>query len=130
MAWQDEHWNKLLWHCADNDSYKGCFLPEKEEEIPEIEQDNSGYNWNEDNKWDAQPPAGDNWEHDTAAGNWEVPPADDNWGEQPPLPPADNWGEEVENGGGNWGEEVAPGADNWGEDSPDNWGESSIGVKD
>lgn len=26
---QDQYWNKLLWHCVDNDSYQGCALPEK-----------------------------------------------------------------------------------------------------
>ncbi|XP_073287126.1 probable RNA helicase SDE3 [Primulina huaijiensis] len=28
---KDPHWNKLLWYCVDNGSYKGCFLPEREE---------------------------------------------------------------------------------------------------
>lgn len=28
---KDKHWNKLLWYCVDNGSYKGCFLPEREE---------------------------------------------------------------------------------------------------
>lgn len=28
---QDPYWNKLLWYCVDNGSYKGCFLPERQE---------------------------------------------------------------------------------------------------
>lgn len=32
---KDEHWNKLLWYCSDNMSYKGCFLPGREEVIEE-----------------------------------------------------------------------------------------------
>ncbi|VFQ78197.1 unnamed protein product [Cuscuta campestris] len=38
---QDEHWNKLLWYCVENDSYKGCFLPPREEIIA----DESGAGW-------------------------------------------------------------------------------------
>ena len=29
--WQDPHWNMLLWHCADYNSYQGCALPWKQE---------------------------------------------------------------------------------------------------
>ncbi|KAI7729924.1 hypothetical protein M8C21_001227 [Ambrosia artemisiifolia] len=72
---KDEHWNKLLWHCADNDSYKGCFLPEKEE-IVEAEPE-SCCNWNggdqpaneEAYNW---APTGD-WENDNNSNN--------DWGE-------------------------------------------------
>lgn len=38
QMWQDPYWNKLLWHCYDNNSYKGCNLPER----PEI-VDGDGY---------------------------------------------------------------------------------------
>ncbi|KAJ0034179.1 hypothetical protein Pint_24783 [Pistacia integerrima] len=27
---KDEYWNKLLWRCADNNSYQGCALPERQ----------------------------------------------------------------------------------------------------
>lgn len=27
---KDQNWNKLLWYCADNGSYKGCFLPKQD----------------------------------------------------------------------------------------------------
>lgn len=144
MAWQDEHWNKLLWHCADNNSYKGCFLPEKEENVvdlgTETQQDNNtSYNWDGDGdanfnggddnwgEYHPQPPAGDN--------NWEdysnrIPDGwgggADNWGEG--VPGADNWGENPTQAD-SWGEH--PAADNWGQDTPeiaakaDNWGEGS-----
>lgn len=28
---QDVYWNMLLWRCADNNSYQGCALPERQE---------------------------------------------------------------------------------------------------
>ncbi|CAI9262711.1 unnamed protein product [Lactuca saligna] len=142
---KDEHWNKLLWHCADNDSYKGCFLPEKEENVvdlgTETQQDNTtscnwdgdgdaNFNGGDDNwgEYHPQPPAGDN--------NWEdystrIPDGwggADNWGEG--VPGADNWGENPTQAD-SWGEHPAAAADNWGQDSPeiaaeaDNWGEGS-----
>lgn len=48
--WQDEHWNKLLWHCVDGESYKGCFLPEKEVIEGESGEQRSYGEWN--NKWE------------------------------------------------------------------------------
>lgn len=35
FRWQDGYWNKLLWYCSDNNSYKGCFLPGREEVVEE-----------------------------------------------------------------------------------------------
>ncbi|GAA0156850.1 RNA helicase [Lithospermum erythrorhizon] len=32
---KDSYWNKLLWYCCDNNSYKGCFLPNREEVFEE-----------------------------------------------------------------------------------------------
>ncbi|XP_021891275.1 probable RNA helicase SDE3 isoform X2 [Carica papaya] len=32
---KDFHWNKLLWYCADNNSYQGCPLPERKELVDE-----------------------------------------------------------------------------------------------
>ncbi|KAK1421680.1 hypothetical protein QVD17_24209 [Tagetes erecta] len=76
---KDEHWNKLLWHCVDGESYKGCFLPEKEE-VGEGEcgEQRSYGEWN--NKWEeggeessgAWVPSGD-WENVNDNGNdWGV----------------------------------------------------------
>ncbi|PWA61027.1 RNA helicase SDE3 [Artemisia annua] len=115
----DEHWNKLLWHCADNDSYKGCFLPDKEEIVnvgPETEQYNSSNwqgNWNDGdptsfNGWNANengdfmPPApGANNDWDVGSCDWNanqngnfIPPApggDDDWGVGPTA--SDNMGD-------------------------------------
>ncbi|KAI3752033.1 hypothetical protein L2E82_23135 [Cichorium intybus] len=121
---KDEHWNKLLWHCADNESYKGCFLPEKEESV-ETQQDNwNGGEQANVNDWDASGCYGDdNWGADypsqasVGADNWSEQAADgaDNWGEHPAQAAdgADNWGEQADN----WGTEVAAGPDNWGEGS-------------
>lgn len=30
---QDLYWNKILWHCSDNNSYQGCTLPRRQEII-------------------------------------------------------------------------------------------------
>lgn len=29
--WQDPYWSKLIWRCADHNSYQGCALPERQE---------------------------------------------------------------------------------------------------
>ncbi|KAL9161630.1 hypothetical protein ABFS82_07G034200 [Erythranthe guttata] len=66
---KDPYWNNLLWYCVDNDSYKGCFLPEREdlsvEGPPEYteEQYPSGEVANDsqpsDGNWDEK---GDEWQ--------------------------------------------------------------------
>ncbi|PWA73276.1 RNA helicase SDE3 [Artemisia annua] len=116
---KDEHWNKLLWHCADNDSYKGCFLPDKEEIVnvgPETEQYNSSNwqgnwndgdptsfsGWNANENGDFMPPApGANNDWDVGSCDWNanqngnfIPPApggDDDWGVGPTA--SDNMGD-------------------------------------
>ncbi|CAK9160682.1 unnamed protein product [Ilex paraguariensis] len=45
---KDPYWNKLLWHCSDNGSYQGCFLPER----PEYLDEESTQVGNEDNEGD------------------------------------------------------------------------------
>ncbi|KAL2469853.1 putative RNA helicase SDE3 [Abeliophyllum distichum] len=42
---KDPYWNKLLWYCVDNGSYKGSFLPERQEfsEKESGEAQSSGY---------------------------------------------------------------------------------------
>ncbi|XP_057958127.1 probable RNA helicase SDE3 [Malania oleifera] len=30
---EDPYWNKLLWHCSDNDSYQGCGLPVRQDNV-------------------------------------------------------------------------------------------------
>ncbi|CAI9108746.1 OLC1v1008426C1 [Oldenlandia corymbosa var. corymbosa] len=32
---EDENWNELLWYCADNQSYEGCFMPPRQEVVEE-----------------------------------------------------------------------------------------------
>ncbi|KAK3042186.1 hypothetical protein RJ639_001306 [Escallonia herrerae] len=39
---QDLYWNKLLWRCVDNNSYKGCFLPNRQE-VSEEEASQDAY---------------------------------------------------------------------------------------
>ncbi|KAE8670329.1 putative RNA helicase SDE3 [Hibiscus syriacus] len=39
---KDPYWSQLIWRCADNNSYQGCALPEKQEvyvdEVPALEE--------------------------------------------------------------------------------------------
>ncbi|XP_050240644.1 probable RNA helicase SDE3 isoform X2 [Quercus robur] len=46
---KDPHWNMLLWHCADNNSYQGCTLPEKEEFVDEDPTQENYLNNDEEN---------------------------------------------------------------------------------
>ncbi|KAK9288065.1 hypothetical protein L1049_016511 [Liquidambar formosana] len=39
---KDPYWNKLLWHCSDNESYLGCDRPERQDEVP-AQQDSLNY---------------------------------------------------------------------------------------
>lgn len=39
---QDFYWDRLLWHCSDNNSYQGCPLPERqdyEDDDPKFKDD-------------------------------------------------------------------------------------------
>ncbi|KAK9054834.1 hypothetical protein SSX86_025913 [Deinandra increscens subsp. villosa] len=94
---KDDHWNKLLWHCVDNDSYRGCFLPEKEEIV---EAESEGCNWNGGsygdcngneikNNWEGEEggeasnwaPSGADWGNVNDNGNdWGVGSNDNDWG--------------------------------------------------
>ncbi|KAI3770867.1 hypothetical protein L6452_02015 [Arctium lappa] len=120
---KDEHWNKFLWHCADNDSYKGCFLPEKEE-IVDVGSEGEQYNnWN----------GGEQTSFDDWRANEKNNLGGDNWGEYPTQTPAaaeaDNWGDYSTQTSDNWGEYPTQTSDNWGKypteapSGPDNWGE-------
>ncbi|KAJ9557082.1 hypothetical protein OSB04_011696 [Centaurea solstitialis] len=131
---KDEHWNKLLWHCADNESYKGCFLPEKEE-IVDVGCEGEQYNnWNGGEQtsfddWRANEknnPGGDNW--DDYPNQTPAPAAEaDNWGDYPSQS-ADDWGDNPTQQPDNWGAYPIQTSDNWGEGTgvaaaADNWGE-------
>uniref|UniRef100_A0A5B7BCG1 RNA helicase n=1 Tax=Davidia involucrata TaxID=16924 RepID=A0A5B7BCG1_DAVIN len=62
---KDHYWNKQLWHCSENRSYKGCPLPERQEYLEddpiqegyldyegENPQPSDNFKWGEDNfKW-------------------------------------------------------------------------------
>ncbi|GMP60699.1 hypothetical protein CsSME_00023453 [Camellia sinensis var. sinensis] len=44
FTFTDPYWDKLLWHCFDNNSYQGCPLPERQcyaDKEPNLED-----NWN------------------------------------------------------------------------------------
>nr|XP_043619142.1 probable RNA helicase SDE3 [Erigeron canadensis] len=110
---KDDHWNKLLWHCADNDSYKGCFLPQKEE-IQDValknENYNDSYSWNgaaqtSFDDWGTNnciPPEGNDWDGvSTPADNWGEPAGSQSWEDE--STPANNWGEPA--GSQNWEDE-------------------------
>lgn len=52
------YWNKLLWRCADNNSYQGCALPDREEFVDEDPTQKDCLNCDEEN---ALPPQGAEW---------------------------------------------------------------------
>ncbi|XP_071725459.1 probable RNA helicase SDE3 [Rutidosis leptorrhynchoides] len=98
---KDEHWNKLLWHCVDNDSYKGCFLPEKEEIVEAGTEFDSGFNWNNGgqtsfNDWnvngnnDFVPSGGSDWNGVSGAEGSSWAPSGADWEESPTQEP-DGW---------------------------------------
>ncbi|XP_009791431.1 probable RNA helicase SDE3 [Nicotiana sylvestris] len=71
---KDPYWNKLLWYCADNGSYKGCFLPER----LEILEEDSGRanNWCDDGaqakSWDCEGAQAKSWDCEGAQANdWD-----------------------------------------------------------
>ncbi|XVF63076.1 hypothetical protein PTKIN_Ptkin09bG0059800 [Pterospermum kingtungense] len=33
---KDPYWSKLIWRCADNNSYQGCALPERQENVDDV----------------------------------------------------------------------------------------------
>ena len=45
---QDSYWNKILWHCSDNNSYQGCALPERLD-FDDKETVESSFNHEEEN---------------------------------------------------------------------------------
>ncbi|XP_051125299.1 probable RNA helicase SDE3 [Andrographis paniculata] len=142
---KDPNWNELLWYCVDNNSYKGCFLPEREvvPRIPIV----SGRERRDAARNESQQPT------DTAldqGGQWEpyeYKPDEGNWvGDQEYqcTHPADNWGGNqkdqweipADNWGGNQeGDQWEIPADNWGGDQKedqwqppaDNWGGNQEG---
>lgn len=128
---KDEHWNKLLWHCADNDSYEGCFRPEKEEIVDfnwngggeqtsfnENENGNYNYNYNNnanDNDWGSDIPTGGvTYDNDDWGSTWVptgeeavVADAENDWGAEEigiPIPVPIGGGGVVGGTSDNWGE--------------------------
>ncbi|KAL3507870.1 hypothetical protein ACH5RR_033252 [Cinchona calisaya] len=85
---KDEHWNKILWYCSDNNSYQGCFLPGREEAVEE--QAIPSYE-NYDREHNFQPTGDAEWGDDfQAPGNME-------WGDN--LQPREDLG---------WGDNFQP----------------------
>ncbi|KAM7257595.1 hypothetical protein ACFE04_013336 [Oxalis oulophora] len=41
---KDFYWNKLLWRCVDNNSFKGCILPERQDIVDEYPTDQGDQN--------------------------------------------------------------------------------------
>ncbi|KAH0658561.1 hypothetical protein KY289_027309 [Solanum tuberosum] len=94
---KDHYWNKLLWYCADNGSYKGCFLPEK----LEIVQDDS----EQAKSWDCEGAQANDWNQDQDQGGQ-----------------VHNWDQDQEQGGyvNNWDQEWGQ-VNNWDQDE---WGQA------
>ncbi|GAB4835962.1 Probable RNA helicase sde3 [Ancistrocladus abbreviatus] len=99
---QDPYWEKLLWYCADNGSYQGCPLPEREayDAVKQFPVGNDSYN--QDDSW----PQGSNaW--DDSYQSKRIPPAqeDDTWDGShqsegnPPAPGSDKWDDSYQSEG-------------------------------
>ncbi|KAL8205981.1 hypothetical protein R6Q57_009532 [Mikania cordata] len=91
---KDEHWKKLLWYCVENDSYKGCFLPEKEQTV-ETESERCNWNGGSYGDWSADDNAHAN--TNTVKNKWEEE-GDLAWA------PTEDWGAMNDNGN-DWGVE-------------------------
>ncbi|KAL3648990.1 hypothetical protein CASFOL_005393 [Castilleja foliolosa] len=106
---KDPNWNDLLWYCVDNGSYKGCFLPEKEDISAEAPADAEG-NW--DDQGDGWAAPTDEWGNDYKpdGGNWDD--KIDGWqASEAPWPPQENGITSVENDFNTWKLDVEP--DEW-----------------
>ncbi|KAH6808908.1 P-loop containing nucleoside triphosphate hydrolases superfamily protein [Perilla frutescens var. frutescens] len=84
---KDPNWNMLLWYCADNGSYKGCFLPKRdafvEEGFAEMDQTEGEYpGYGAENFL----PSSSNW--DEEGSGWQ--PSQDQWGAE------DSWNQPSE----------------------------------
>ncbi|KAG6428037.1 hypothetical protein SASPL_112285 [Salvia splendens] len=101
---KDPNWNKLLWYCVENNSYKGCFLPKQEEESELAEGEyQSFYGGNNQ-------PSGSNW--DDQGGGWQH--SQGQWGEDVGWTPSDiPLGEEENNN-------IQPSDVPWGEEENNN----------
>ncbi|CAN1807996.1 Probable RNA helicase SDE3 [Linum perenne] len=105
---EDKYWNMLLWRCADHGSYKGCALPEKQDE-------RAGDEWGQDSGQ-----AGDEWGQDSGQ-------AGDDWGQDSGQAGAD-WGQDSGQAGGDWGQDSGQAGADWGQDSGQagaDWGQDS-----
>ncbi|CAN1807994.1 Probable RNA helicase SDE3 [Linum perenne] len=79
---KDKYWNMLLWRCADHGSYKGCALPEKQDER-----------------------AGDEWGQDSGQ-------AGDEWGQDSGQAGGADWGQDSGQAGADWGQDSSSQANN------------------
>ncbi|OMO85646.1 putative RNA helicase SDE3 [Corchorus olitorius] len=84
---KDFYWNKLVWRCADNNSYQGCNLPERQDEgDEEVPNEEDCWNYGEDI------PAGSGWDENIPTGSgW-------NYGED--IPTGSGWDENIPTGSG------------------------------
>ncbi|KAF5466114.1 hypothetical protein F2P56_016069 [Juglans regia] len=74
---KDLYWNKLLWRCADNNSYQGCALPDREEFVDEDPAQKDCLNCDEEN---ALPPQGAEWGQESWQEEYSKPAKDeDEW---------------------------------------------------
>ncbi|XP_015079544.1 probable RNA helicase SDE3 [Solanum pennellii] len=107
---KDPFWNKLLWYCADNDSYKGCFLPEKLE-IPQ-EDFGQANNWSLEDSGQAN-----NWDDVGAqVNNWDCEGAEANDWDQDQVGKVNNWDQDQGGQVNNWDQDEGELAKNWNEE--------------
>ncbi|XP_060215556.1 probable RNA helicase SDE3 [Lycium barbarum] len=130
---KDPYWNKLLWYCADNGSYKGCFLPEK----VEILQEDSGQanNWcdgeAQENNWDGEGAQANDWDQDQRGqvNDWDQDQGEQiNDGDQDQGGQVNDWDQHQGAQANDWDQDQGEQANDWDQDEDGqakNWNDES-----
>ncbi|MCD7466102.1 hypothetical protein HAX54_002501 [Datura stramonium] len=108
---KDSNWNKLLWYCADNGSYKGCFLPEK----LEILQEDSG----QANNWECEDAQANDWDQDQGG---QVNDWDQDQGGQ-----ANVWDQDQGGNANVWDQDQGGQVNDWDQDQVNDWNQDRGG---
>ncbi|GAV89955.1 AAA_11 domain-containing protein/AAA_12 domain-containing protein [Cephalotus follicularis] len=72
---KDVYWNKLLWHCADHNSYEGCALPERQDD--DINGNPGHENLYSEEEENAQPSKEGGWGQETFQTEFSKPVTDE-----------------------------------------------------
>ncbi|KAM7280885.1 hypothetical protein ACFE04_008019 [Oxalis oulophora] len=80
---KDTYWNQLLWRCVDNNSYKGCILPERQEVVDE-DPEQQEYPFDEGQENPQQPYGAGEWGQENSV----LPSVGLEWGQENFVPPS------------------------------------------